>query len=525
MKTPCRPVSFALCLALVVAAGARAATGTPAPAPSRSHPAGPTVASPAASGADRADTLRAGESTLDVGRFGTVHLYQPSSRPSRVALFVSGDGGWNRGVVDMARMLERRDTLVVGINIRHYLRALADEAGTCAYPAADFESLSQAVQKRLGMPAYQPPALIGYSSGATLVYAVLAEAPANTFRGAVALGFCPDLDLPKALCKGNGLEFDVPAAKPGARKRPNGAITTYVFRPATHLEGKFVALQGENDKVCDPPATERWVHQVPGADVVMLPSVGHGFSVPSRWQGAFEREVNELFGQQAEATPRAAAPSSPEGVEDLPLVELPARGEHQPELAVLLSGDGGWAGIDRDVGGALANAGVPVVGWNSLQYYWHARTPDAAAADLGRILRHYLTAWHEEHALLIGYSFGADVLPFLVARLPADLRARVSLVTLLGPSHEATFEFHVADWLHAGGGAGEATLPELEKLRGMHLLCVYGEKESDSLCRDLPTGLARLLPTAGSHHFGGDYQTLAAAVLAAARPGAGRTLH
>ena len=77
-----------------------------------------------------------------------------------------------------------------------------------------------------------------------------------------------------------------------------------------------------------------------------------------------------------------------------------------------------------------------------------------------------------------------------------------------------------------GGGKGEPTLPEMEKLRGLPILCVYGEKEGDSLCRDLPAGLAQLLPTAGSHHFGGDYQKLASAVLsaasgAAARPPAG----
>ncbi|MFH1573643.1 MAG: virulence factor family protein, partial [Acidobacteriota bacterium] len=54
----------------------------------------------------------AGEETLSFGRFGTVHLYRQSLRPSHVALFVSGDGGWNQGVVDMARELAGLDALV-----------------------------------------------------------------------------------------------------------------------------------------------------------------------------------------------------------------------------------------------------------------------------------------------------------------------------------------------------------------------------------------------------------------------------
>ncbi len=511
-------------------------------------PAASPVAHPPTPAALPADPSR--EWTMGGRRFGTLHVYQPSAHPQRVVLFVSGDGGWNLGVVDMARMLERRDTLVVGINIRQYLRGLGAEAGSCAYPAADFESLSQAVQQKVGMPNYEPPVLVGYSSGATLVYAVLAEAPANTFRGAVGLGFCPDLDLPKELCKGNGLEFDVkerprrhplhghraageatpahaaapPAATPAPAAKATPAATpvpdlrlTYIFRPAQHLEGKFVVLQGTIDKVCDPPSTERYVHQVPGGEVVMLDKVGHGFAVPSRWQAAFEHAVSSMYGGRPVATATAATPSGPEGVEDLPLVEVPVKRKvGTAELAVLLSGDGGWAGIDRDVAGALAAAGMPVVGWNSLQYYWHPRTPDQAAADLARILRRYLARWHAEHAVLVGYSFGADVLPFLVMRLPEELRSRVSLVTLLGPSHEATFEFHVSEWLHQDP-KGEPTLPEVEKLQGMPILCVYGEKEAESLCPDLPAGLAQLLPTSGAHHFGGDYKKLAGAVLAAAR--------
>lgn len=54
----------------------------------------------------------AAETTLDFGRFGKVALYQSVSQPSQVVLFVSGDGGWNLGVVDMARELSNLHNLV-----------------------------------------------------------------------------------------------------------------------------------------------------------------------------------------------------------------------------------------------------------------------------------------------------------------------------------------------------------------------------------------------------------------------------
>src|SRR5512136_1986666 len=40
--------------------------------------------------------------SLEFGRFGMIHFYRPTTPPVRVALFLSGDGGWNLGVLDMA---------------------------------------------------------------------------------------------------------------------------------------------------------------------------------------------------------------------------------------------------------------------------------------------------------------------------------------------------------------------------------------------------------------------------------------
>jgi type IV secretory pathway VirJ component len=42
------------------------------------------------------------------------------------------------------------------------------------------------------------------------------------------------------------------------------------------------------------------------------------------------------------------------------------------------------------------------------------------------VIRQYLAAWNKSRVLLVGYSFGADTLPFIVNRLPADLRPAVA---------------------------------------------------------------------------------------------------
>jgi type IV secretory pathway VirJ component len=85
----------------------------------------------------------------------------------------------------MARALAgRRDTLVVGIDIV-YLKQLRQSRRPCLYLAADFEALSKYIQKRLDYRQYVQPV----PSGATLVYALLCQAPANTFKGGLSMGF------------------------------------------------------------------------------------------------------------------------------------------------------------------------------------------------------------------------------------------------------------------------------------------------------------------------------------------------
>jgi type IV secretory pathway VirJ component len=163
-----------------------------------------------------------------------------------------------------------------------------------------------------------------------------------------------------------------------------------------------------------------------------------------------------------------------------------------------------------------------VVGLNSLQYFWTARTPDDAARDLQRILRHYMSAWSKSRAIVVGYSFGADVVPFMVRRLPNDLHAHVRLVALLGVSRTAEFEFHLSDWL-GGSGSSDAlpTLPEIRALRraldDTPILCFYGAEEHDTVCKELEPSVASAVALGGGHHFGGDYTAIAERIVQAAR--------
>jgi type IV secretory pathway VirJ component len=204
-------------------------------------------------------------------------------------------------------------------------------------------------------------------------------------------------------------------------------------------------------------------------------------------------------------------------VRDLPLVELPATAQKGDRFAIMISGDGGWRRIDTKVTDKLRADGMPVVGFLANEYFRTRRTPDDCGCALERVIRYYRIVWKKPNVVLIGYSRGADTLPFMASRLPAELRPSIKLIALLGL--EATIDFkYTPSWFfwHFTKEPQFPVKPELEKLRGENILCVYGEKEKASLCHELDPKLAKIVREPGGHHFAGKYADVAEAIIAEA---------
>jgi type IV secretory pathway VirJ component len=450
-------------------------------------------------------------STLEGGKFGMLTVYRPAGEIKSVVLFLSGDGGWHLGVIDAAQKFVSEGALVVGIDVRQYLSAIrphdaAAATQRCVSLAGDFENLSHYVQRALDLVEYQPPSLVGYSSGATIVYAALAQAPRGTFRSAISLGFCPDQIFNGALpCKVYGLSYSV-ESKPKS-------VDNVIFEPHKQLGDPWIAAQGARDQVCNADTARSFAASIPSARLLDLPRVGHGFSVTANWWPQLRAAYAELPSALPAKSTTEPGNTTADEIGTLPVHEVPTPERHSDRLALLITGDGGWAGFDQDLAAELAANGIPVVALSSVKYFWHARTPEQTTTDVATMLRHYLRRWHCSRIMLVGYSFGADVLPFVVNRLPADLRDQVSSMTLLGPSHQANFEISVAGWMPGVTVKGAATLPELQRMSAVPVLCVHGSEERDSLCPDLKSANEHVLTIGTGHHFGGDVKDITAAML------------
>ena len=430
---------------------------------------------------------------LSHGRFKDLLVYSPPAGATSFVLFLSGDEGWSHRAEEYAEQLAQQGAMVVGIDFPQFKASLEADGGDCVFPDGDLENLSHFVQAYFHSSTYLAPLLVGLDSGGSMAYAVLAQAPPDTFAGALSLGFCPHFKMEEALCKGSGLELTHGARGSGLE-----------LKPIKSLSNPWVVLKDSKSLDCPAALAQNFVSRVHGAAIATLPSLS-------------ERPINAAFAKLAAANlNRGVAP--PAALGDLPVVEVAAQ-PHAPQsdsFAIIMSGDGGWAGIDRDIATALSAKGIFVVGLDSLRYYWTKRTPEGLAADTDKMIRYYLAHLGKKSVLLIGYSQGADVLPFAVNRLPASTKAHVSLMAILGMSEHALFEFHVSSWI-SNDTTGPETLPEVDRISGIPVLCIYGEDEHDSLCPKLDSGKFKVVKVKGGHHFDGNYAALADDILSAAR--------
>lgn len=411
------------------------------------------------------------------GRFQDIPILAPHGHPKRVVIWFDG-GRDPAATAQRLEALRAQGALVAQVDVATLRRGLAaDGAGNCAFGAGDVENFSRWMQAYLHVPGYHLPLIGGDAAGAELAYAVAAQADTGIFAGLVTSGFCPDQAHERAVC---------------------GAGVSHGRLQPTELD--FPWLNAAGDRQCAAGTAAAFVRKV---------AMGREFQRTATG--------SDLPGLQAAVAVMGArkgvslAPP-PDDLKGLPVVEIPSRVPGDT-LAIFVSGDGGWAGLDKDVAAALSDAGVSVVGVDSLRYFWAARTPEGFARDLERIARHYGAQWQRKRLLLIGFSQGADVLPAAIDQLDHETRESIALIGLMSVGRKADYEFHVSNWL-GGDAGGRPIAPDIARLPAGRTLCLYGEQDPDALCPELAPGQATVVALPGDHHFKGDYDRLAKTLLA-----------
>ncbi|MGD9888428.1 MAG: AcvB/VirJ family lysyl-phosphatidylglycerol hydrolase, partial [Halothiobacillaceae bacterium] len=344
-----------------------------------------------------ADRVSAGESeTMSSREWGPLALYWPATPTHDVVLMFSGAKGIEAQDALAAERVLRQGNAVALVDSSAILRWAKSDATACLELAAVGQWLSQTMQQRLGLDDFRPAVLVGRGLGGWVVHSLLAQAPEGVFQAGLSVDFVPGNPSAQPLCGVSTVAADRHIA------------------PDTRLHGAWAVA--DTDALSFDAA--RFAHQAAQANGQREPWLQDGADYASL-VGDFLQWV-----QSPSSNSKALA--------GLPVIEyLPKSDTHDAALenvrVLFFSGDGGWRDIDQQVGRALAEDGLHVLGIDALRYFWRKRSPEHVAADVVALLdagaaghdatKHPLKDSQEQRLVLIGYSFGANILPLVYAHL------------------------------------------------------------------------------------------------------------
>ncbi len=431
----------------------------------------------------------AAEETTDKFETGLIpspHVFLPSGKVKAAIVLFSDSSGWSDADKKQASDLVDQGAVVIGIDLAQYFEQMRkydlSENDGCIYLVSDIEALSQQVQRAAGdNVSYQLPIIAGIGDGGSLALTIAAQTPDATI--ATTLAVDPTSGIPVTQ------QFCTPASKMTVGDRmvyglsdgqlPDDIIT--VFTPSASKDGRSHVEELKKDH--------------PDIDV------RESSSDP---RAALAEQLSSLIEDLGNA----------DNALGLPLTILDAKPKYDT-LAIIYSGDGGWRDIDKEVGAALQKDGIPVIGVDSLHYFWSERKPQETADDLGRIIELYRKQFKVRHVLLIGYSFGADILPAAYSRLKPSSQGAVTQISLLGLSREVDYQISVMGWLgQKTSGKGGDTTEDLKKVDPKLVQCIYGTDDDDEIvCPEVKASGVQVIPLPGDHHFDENYELLAQKII------------
>jgi len=198
---------------------------------------------------------------------------------------------------------------------------------------------------------------------------------------------------------------------------------------------------------------------------------------------------------------------------DLPLALVSTFVKNDLPLVFFISGDGGWKTWDQNVSEELAKKGMPVVGLNAQKYFWNEKTPQKVADDLIIVIRQYLQKWNKSSFILLGYSFGACVAPFIANNFDDHSKKNMKGVYCFSPDLTGDFEIHMTDMMHWNTKRKFDVVSELTKISSLNPVCIFGDDEEQNTRNEFSKSGIKIKMLPGDHHYNNDFKAIANIIL------------
>ncbi len=202
-------------------------------------------------------------------------------------------------------------------------------------------------------------------------------------------------------------------------------------------------------------------------------------------------------------------------VKELPLKVMNASVETSLPMIVFISGDGGWNTFNESLCENLNKKGMPVVALDAQKYFWSSKSPEEVTADIVSVIEVYQKEWKREKFVLAGYSFGADIVPFVLNRLQLEIKSKLATSIMISPDKTGDFEIHLSDMLNLGLSKGKYdVIKELQKSDNRNIVVFFGSDENKNTQQAFQLTGLRIETLEGKHHFNSSYEILADRIIA-----------
>lgn len=196
-------------------------------------------------------------------------------------------------------------------------------------------------------------------------------------------------------------------------------------------------------------------------------------------------------------------------LKELPIHILSSTSNPEKPMVFLITGDAGYTHFDLSFCKELAAQGMPVIALDAQRYFWNEKTPEIAAADVEKLISIYKSKWQRNKIILIGFSFGADVFPFLYNNLNKNIQESTKLLAMLSPAPKADFEIHIMDMLSLPRGKRKYNVSgEVNKIKNLKMICLYGFEEEPEIKDEITNPEVKFVTIPGGHHYDNAFRKL-----------------
>lgn len=407
-----------------------------------------------------------GQTSFKTDTFGDVRIFKSPEKEIKKVIILLSDSttGWNQSIDHLSQDIAKDGNLILGINMATYNEIKLHGDKTLG---KNLDAVSKYVQHLLKMEHYQTPLIISFQTDTQRTFDISTQASTDFFSSINVIGSCPSTP--------SSIKLNIPI---------------HFF----YDQRKDCRTSNDNNKI---------IYMI---TALRVPDLSGNSLNLSKWSP----EMKDLWREQSRSL---ASIDSSKGIEiedalksRLPLVVLEPKKITADHFVVIYSGDGGWADFTNEIAEAYLAQGIPVVGISSLQYFWKARGIQESTHDLEEIVIHFQNKWSLAKFKVAGFSFGADVAPFLVNQMDTKITASLQKLILLAPGYYAKFEFQLRDWFE-DKDEGSSIIEQLKQMKKIPVSCAFGKDDYEGVCSSverLDHKNIKAYPLNGGHHFNDD---------------------